>query len=334
MEKIKSKLGVGPMSSEVIESVFQYSEKNEIQLMLISSKNQIDYNGGYVNNWNTEEYMQFIKKLKEKYPNSEVLICRDHCGPGFNGNFDISDTYNTIKSDIENGFDLIHIDFCHFKGTKEEMLLESKKAIEYCKSLNPKIAIEIGTDENTGKFYSSPKEIIKDLNYFLDFVNPDFYVVQTGSLVMEINQIGAFNKEFVEKIHEILSERNVKLKEHNADYLNKEEITKRENIVDAVNIAPQLGVLQTQILIQKCLQYGINFEQFLKKSYDSKKWEKWLNKNTEQNKFLCSLIAGHYNFSSKEYLELVSKINKYEDFNVFVKSEIYKLLDLYCKNLK
>ena len=101
MEKIKSKLGVGPMSSEVIESVFQYSEKNKIQLMLISSKNQIDYNGGYVNNWNTEEYMQFIKKSKEKYPNSEVLICRDHCGPGFNGNFDISDTYNTIKSDIK-----------------------------------------------------------------------------------------------------------------------------------------------------------------------------------------------------------------------------------------
>ena len=50
------KIGIGPMSSEVIEAVYKYSSINNKELMLIASKNQIDHNGGYVNNWNTKEY--------------------------------------------------------------------------------------------------------------------------------------------------------------------------------------------------------------------------------------------------------------------------------------
>ena len=116
--------------------------------MLIASKNQIDYSGGYVNGWTTSKYSNNLSELN-KYPYSNVVSCRDHCGPGFNGNFDIKDTYNTIESDIENNFDLIHIDFCHYKGDNNERLLESK-AIELCHKLNKDILIEIGTDENLG----------------------------------------------------------------------------------------------------------------------------------------------------------------------------------------
>lgn len=44
------KLGIGALSSEIIEAVFRYSNNNLIPLMLIASKNQIDWDGGYVNN--------------------------------------------------------------------------------------------------------------------------------------------------------------------------------------------------------------------------------------------------------------------------------------------
>ena len=40
------KIGIGPMSSEVIEAVYKYSSINNKELMLIASKNQIDHNGG------------------------------------------------------------------------------------------------------------------------------------------------------------------------------------------------------------------------------------------------------------------------------------------------
>ena len=142
MGKIKSKLGLGPMSSEIIEAVFKNSQENKNQLMLIASKNQIDYGGGYVNNWTTKEYSQFLSSMKEKYPKSDVKTCRDHCGPGFNKNFSLGDSYKTMEEDIKQGFDLIHIDFCKFKGDLEEKLKESKKAIEFCSKLNPNILFE------------------------------------------------------------------------------------------------------------------------------------------------------------------------------------------------
>ena len=213
------------MSSEVIEAVYRYSHFFRKELMLIVSKNQVDYSGGYVNLWNTEQYASFLEEMKNKYSNSNVKNCRDHCGPGFSNvafNDEVSnivatsmlmeDIYKTIETDIENRFDLIHIDLCHYQGTNKERLYESKKAIEHCLNLNSKIALEIGTDENVGSMYSinSLEEIHNELNFFKDFCDPEFYVVQTGSLVKEINQIGLFNNDFLIEASKIVHESNVK----------------------------------------------------------------------------------------------------------------------------
>ena len=328
---IKSNLAVGPMSSEVIEAVFRVSHYQRKELMLIASKNQIDYDGGYVNKWDTREFMSFIKSMREKYPNSQVLICRDHCGPGFNGNFDLENVYKTIKSDIENGFDLIHIDFCHFRGSKEEMLNESKKAIEYCLKLNPKIMLEIGTDENEGINFnvSNLHELEREIDFFKGFCKPEFYVVQTGSLVKEINQVGNFNRPFIEKVKKILDSKGLKLKEHNADYLPREEIELRKGVVDAMNIAPQLGVIQTSIMISKCLIYGIDFNDFIEEVYGGMKWKKWMQSNSGENKFLCLLIAGHYNFGSEKYKEIMKKLEEREDIRESIINEMVEVINHY-----
>ena len=66
------------------------------------------------------------------------------------------------------------------------------------------------------------EEIEREVDYFKNFCNPEFYVVQTGSLVKEINQVGTFNKYFIEEAAIILHEKNIKLKEHNADYLSRD----------------------------------------------------------------------------------------------------------------
>ena len=82
---MEAKQGIGPMSSEIIEAVYRYSHFNRVELMLIASKNQIDYTKGYVNNWSTKDYAQFLRTQKEKYKNSRVKICRDHCALDFMG---------------------------------------------------------------------------------------------------------------------------------------------------------------------------------------------------------------------------------------------------------
>ena len=321
------------MSSEVIEAIFRSSNYLRKELMIIVSKNQIDHNRGYVNNWTTKQFMEFIKDMKVKYPQANVKICRDHCGPGFNGIYDLEDTYSTIRTDIENGFDLIHIDFCNFKGSKEEMFNESKKAVEHCRKLNPNILLEIGTDENTGTNFGimNLEEIKKELDFFTSVCNPEFYVVQTGSLVKEINQVGNFNQNFVKEISNTLRLKGIKLKEHNADYLSKEDIKLREGIVDAMNIAPQLGVVQTIITLKKCLIYGIDFNVFLNEIYEKKKWMKWMHNNTPDNKFLCCIIAGHYHFASESYKNLIKQLELREDIKENITNEVMEVINHYVK---
>ncbi len=328
---ISAKLAVGPMSSEIIEAVFRYSNYNRKELMLIASKNQIDYSGGYVNRWTTVDYMNFIAQMKQKYPNSKVVICRDHCGPGFNGNFNIEDTYKTIQADIENGFDLIHIDLCHYIGSTDEKFEVSKKLIEYCFSLKPSVMLEIGTDENAGDNFSisNLSEIEKEINFFKGFCDPEFYVVQTGSLTKETNQVGDFNESFIKNISVLLKKNGLKLKEHNADYLSKDEIKKRKGIVDAMNIAPQLGVVQTNLVLSKCLMFGIDFTDFLEEVYNRKKWEKWLYKNDLNNKFLCSIIAGHYHFSSDKYKKIIAQLELICDIHEDIINTTIEVIDHY-----
>ncbi len=328
---ITSNLGVGPMSTEVIEAVFRYSHFHRKELMLIASKNQIDYSGGYVNNWNTRKYCEYLDELKKKYNFSNVKNCRDHCGPGFNGNMSMDDTYRTIESDIENGFDLIHVDLCYFEGTNPERLDESKKAIEHCFKLNSDIAIEIGTDENLGSKYSlnSLEDIEKEAEFFSSSFDIQFFVVQTGSLVKEINQVGSFNKDFITEMRDIIHSHDIKLKEHNADYLSKSEIEERTGIIDAMNIAPQLGVIQTGIVLNRCLIYGVSIDDFVGSIYQSGKWKKWLHLNDDKNKMLCAHIAGHYNFASDEYKGIIDQLNEHEDINETIIETLMEVIDHY-----
>lgn len=312
MKKSIRRIGIGPMSPEVIEAVYKYSDINNIEIMLIASKNQIDHSGGYVNNWNTARYSQYCNNLRTQNKNSNVLLCRDHCGPGFNGNFALSDVYKTINSDIKSGFNLIHIDFCHAKTNYKGVLDLSKKAITHINRENRKILIEIGTDENLGQKLSTVNiiEFLNEIKFFLEFIKPEYFVVPTGSLVLEDNQVGFFNKQFVKSFYDKISKLNVKLKEHNADYLDSSEIQMRKKHISALNIAPQFGVNQTMFILTSCKKYGLNPSEFLDDCYKSKKWSKWLYKSTKKDKLKCSILAGHYNFNKKSYFSLIKKLIK------------------------
>lgn len=329
-----SKIGIGPMSTEIIEAVFRYSEQNTVPLMLIASKGQIDWDGGYVNKWNTKQYMDYVGLMRKQYPKAAVYICRDHCGPGFKNN-DLKDVYATIDHDIKNGFDFMHIDFCYFQGDRKQMLSESERAINYIRKFNPNILIEVGTDENTGAKLDDADiaRIEEDMKFFTGIAPINFFVVQTGSLIKEINQVGEFNERFIRKVRKIADKYRLNLKEHNADYIGREEIRKRIGLIDAVNVAPQYGAMQTQLTLQKCLTYGIDASDFLNTAYESGKWQKWLYKNTLDNKFLCSFIAGHYVFFSDAYKTIYEKISKHENFKETIIQEMMKDFKMYLTNL-
>ena len=61
-----------PMSKNIVDSVI---EMNSEKLGLLPSRRQIDYNGGYVNNWNTKSFTNYVRTK------SNIIIQRDHSGP-------------------------------------------------------------------------------------------------------------------------------------------------------------------------------------------------------------------------------------------------------------
>lgn len=332
--KLIAKLAVGPMSDEIVEAVYDFSAKKGVQLMLIASKNQIDYSGGYVNGWTTRTFAEHLTRLKTRYTTPDVVVCRDHCGPGFNGIDDIQDTYRTVDEDLAAGFDLIHVDLCHMRVGHRRKLLGSKQIIEHIAKSRPSTMIEIGTDE-IGSVDDDLEKVKNDVDFFREFCKPEFYVVRTGSLVKEVQQVGKFAREHTERLHELLNVRGMKLKEHNADYLTSDDIRLRHGVVDAVNIAPQLGVVQTRYILERCDLHGISTDEFKNRSYESRKWSKWLlDDEHASNKELCALVAGHYNFTSDEYKRLCERIRHVQprlEFNIM--NEIERVLAMYIDNL-
>lgn len=302
-----TQLAFGPMSREIVEAIYSYSQEFSHPLMLICSRNQVDYEHGYV--FKTSAYREFLDTMKAKYPDSNIGICRDHCGPGFGTPDDSMESVKkTIAADLENGFNLIHIDLCNLKVERKDKVVLTKQLMDFATGINPDVLFEVGTEENVGVPASNLKEIGADLDELQGKYKPRFYVVQTGSLVKENYNAGSFSRDAVAKAQELLSKYGVALKEHNADYLTKEQIAERKWVVHAMNIAPQLGVIQTCCVLNLCQIYGVDSRLFKEVVYKGGKWKKWLLHNTEANKDLCVNLAGHYHFNSDEYKKITEQL--------------------------
>ena len=60
---------IGPMSKNVVDAIIDFGG-----IGFIPSRRQVEYNGGYVNNWTTKEFSNYV--------NGRAVIQRDHGGAG------------------------------------------------------------------------------------------------------------------------------------------------------------------------------------------------------------------------------------------------------------
>lgn len=324
------KLGFGPMSREVIDIICDYTHNNEKPLMIIASRNQVDAESGYV-----MTTPQLAAQLKDKNT-GHVLLCRDHCGPYFLDSEKslglceaVEATKKTIAYDIEQGFDLIHIDTSRVDdtyGIAEEL-------INFCLSLNPNIQFEFGTEENVGVAAGAIK-YKQDVAFAKNFPNMKFVVAQTGSLCFEDTQAGTFEADTVRELVELANANGIGLKEHNADYLTAEQVQLRTAAgVHAMNIAPQLGVVQTKLLRRLAEEYELTtqWNKFAEQVLASNRWKKWTHSNEDSQKVT---VAGHYCFSSPAYTTIVEAINERTDWNRQLYAAIAEVFDTYTENFK
>lgn len=79
-------LGIGPMSSNLLEAPFQLAKQKDCPLMFIASRNQMDADelgGGYVCAWDQQRFSEDIAKISRKCEfDGLYYLCRDHGAPG------------------------------------------------------------------------------------------------------------------------------------------------------------------------------------------------------------------------------------------------------------
>ncbi len=305
------KFYIGPMSKNIVDSVIEYSINNNINIGLIPSRRQIDKNGGYVNNWTTKEFSFYVKDKSKN-----ILLVRDHCGPN-QGQIE-DDGVDSFIEDCSY-FDVIHIDVWKKYPTYEEGLSKTIDFINLGYKLNSNLYYEIGTEEAIRKFESFELDnLVSDLNKNLSnelFSRIKFLVIQSGTALKENTNIGIYDKERLTKMLKICKKYNLISKEHNGDYISN-DILKEKFILglNSINIAPEFGQIETNVLIEEINSLNRNdlLDNFFQICLKSNKWKKWVSNDFDplNNKLELINICGHYVFSSEEFLIIKNQLSK------------------------
>ncbi|MFQ5513198.1 MAG: class II D-tagatose-bisphosphate aldolase non-catalytic subunit [Myxococcota bacterium] len=329
-------LGVGPMSRNCVDVTLELSRERHLPLMLIASRQQIEcaeLGGGYVEGWTTESFVSHVRSLAP----SPVLLARDHGGPWQHAaeralGMELDEAMRRAKTsyaaDIEAGFDLVHIDASHDpsgSASVDQLLDRVFELYEFCHATarrqGRELLFEVGTDEQSAEF-QDPGE----LEYVLTSVNrfcaseslprPTFVVVQTGTRVLETENVGGLRVSTFPRLRRLLElcrAHRIWLKEHNADYLPRSALRGHPRVgIDAVNIAPELGVVETRAFLRllRCHSLGALAERFLELAYDSGCWRKWLKPASRLDAAGRAILAGHYVFAASEFRELKARASR------------------------
>jgi hypothetical protein len=337
-------LHLGPMSRNVIAASVAFSKANAWPICLIASRRQIDaeaFGGGYVDSLTTE---MFAKQLRSATDAGHVILARDHGGPyqraeeeGLSLDDALDSVEKTYFADISSGFNIIHIDpeKCIKSGDSGglRMFAElTQELLRRCFGILDKtgrsdVRFEVGSDEGIGMEFAPDQwaEFLNDIQTFCiakGRPTPVAIAVPLGTKVKEAENVGGlalnaqdpFWLKRVQAMQEIAERFGLKLKLHNADYISVNTLKLyRELGVEQVNVAPELGVVESRALLQFLRENTMKkqADAFLSIAYRSGKWERWLKPDTKASDEDKAIIAGHYIFGCAEYRELLKDIQSH-----------------------
>ena len=317
-EKLHKKVFIGPMTLNVVSGVKRFNKKNNF-FGLVPSRRQIEclsMGGGYVNNWSTKDFKVYAEN---------TVVLRDHGGPGQGSILD--DGLQSLTRDIETGINFIHIDPWKLCKSINEAVEASANLINSCLNLNPDCYFEVGTESSIYPYSENELEIfLAGLENKLksNFNNLIYGVVQSGTQVQALGNIGEFEFKKSKLMCDIVHKFGLMAKEHNSDYLTSEDIKNRIDAgVDSFNIAPEFGVLETKSILNLLSHDKKLLEQFKSLAYGSKKWEKWVKH--KPSILEATTICGHYVLSTKEFSSIKKSLNN-SSFDEHISSEIDKKL--------
>lgn len=325
------KLFIGPMSKNVVDAAIEFDQENKGSDLIgfIPSRRQVEtkaLGGGYVCGWTTEKFVNYVKSQ-----GTQLLIKRDHGGPGQGSTED--DGLLSLLNDIKAGVKYLHIDPWKKHRTIEAAAECTTDLLRHCYLADPTCLFEIGTEEGIRKY--SPEELSEFIDLVESNIAPEVFdnivyaVVQSGTNVVGMSNVGNFDAERSAAMAAVCHKNGLKAKEHNSDYLTVDELKARAACgVDAFNIAPEFGLMETETLIEMLRSAGYHQElnTFLRKCLKSGKWERWVSSDqefiTDEVGYLA-LVCGHYNFETEEYRNARQRLIKSGlDYDRIVKDSI------------
>jgi len=314
---------IGPMSKNIVDAIIEFCEETGNEIGLIPSRRQIECDGGYVNNWKTIDFSEYVKEKTKK-----IVLQRDHSGPG-QGKFDDSG-YRSLLDDCYS-LDLIHIDPWKKYQSYEEGLFWTVDMIKYCNSISPNLLYEVGTEEAIRRF--EPEELDKllsDLRNELGielFGKIKYVVIQSGTSLSGVNQTGQYDSSRLLDMIAAVKKYDLLTKEHNGDYIPVHIINEKFDLgLDSINIAPEFGLIETQTYLDEIINTDL-FEIYWEICYNSKKWVKWVNSDFDPftNKEELVKISGHYVLSDPMFISEIK--SKFDNMDAKIKSKITKKLN-------
>ena len=101
-----------------------------------------------------------------------------------------------------------------------------------------------------------------------------------------------------------------KSKEHNGDYLTKDDIQIRfDNGLDTLNIGPEIVQIETETYLENMSQSQI--DEFYQICLESEKWKKWVNNDFNiTNKEKLIMVCGHYNFDKLPIMNVQEEVKE------------------------
>jgi len=315
MELKDVKFYIGPMSKNIVDTILDFSIKENYKIGIIPSRRQVDWDGGYVNNWTTDSFIDYLYKSNV----NNIILERDHGGIAQGKYYDNGTTSLYIDA---TKFDIIHVDpWSNYKGDFQKALDETADNIKFINKVNPELLFEVGTEESI--CYLNENDIDRMLSYLKIklgelFNNIVYCVIQSGTGLKGTKNIGHFDTDRLKKMLDVCKKYGILSKEHNGDYLSSEEIKFRfASGLSAINIAPEFGVFETDILLENMTTE--EKENFFNICYNSNKWRKWVNEDFDpfENKVELMRICGHYQFSNQEFIDMNL------DFDNIIKEKLY-----------
>lgn len=315
---MNSRFCFGPMSLNIVNALIDYANKHKQAITLIPSRRQIDWNGGYVNNWTTETFTKYVKD-RSKF----ISIQRDHGGPS-QGSVD-DDGYTSLRHDCKH-LDSIHIDPWKKYPNYNDALKWTIDMLNFCDKLNPNLYYEVATEEAIRPITTA--ELDRFLNDLSIALKPVLYkkilycVIQSGTALMDCTNIGVYQNDKLCTMIEITKKYGKLSKEHNGDYMDSSIMNQRfKSGLTSLNIAPELGVIETDVYLDNMSTELI--DAYYNICFTSNKWVKWVSDKFDvTDKIPLVRTCGHYQFSTPEFMELTYKY----DYTDIINTRILKFV--------